>query len=163
MPGNSRSTHCTAKYKGSANLFAEVWDISMETPYGDYTYTGGHRLWHAPEGMPRSYIPDNEGLVIGELPNGLLPNRHFSLWPYSHIHDPRLRLEDEYILIEANPNMPPFKIGTFNPRGWSTYWLDGMFFEKLSPLTGIWSIRAMNVMWKYTVTAISSNWRAWDH
>jgi hypothetical protein len=60
------------KYKGSPNLFAEVPEISIPTPYGDYHYLGGHRLWYAPEAMPRSYIPDGEGLVITELPDGLI-------------------------------------------------------------------------------------------
>ena len=189
------------KYKGSRNLFAEVPEISMPTPFGDYTYSGGHRLWHAPEAMPRSYIPDSEGLLTSELPNGLildgktepasgihkcieirldpdqpeatlihtvtneglwevelapwaltmfrlggtaiipiraadnpssrlLPNRHFSLWPYSHVHDPRFYLEDEFIIVKASPDMPPFKVGTFNPLGWSAYWLDGILFRK---------------------------------
>lgn len=189
------------RYKGSGNLLAEVPGISVPTPYGDYHYLGGHRLWHAPEGNPRSYIPDEEGLVIAELPHGiildgrvepatgiqkrleihvdpdqprvtlthtlsnkglwpaelspwaitmlhlggtailpirggdglaedLLPNRHFSLWPYSHIQDPRLHLEDEFIVVRPRPGLPPFKIGTFNARGWTAYWLGDVLFLK---------------------------------
>ncbi len=189
------------KYKGSPNLFAEVPEISIPTPYGDYHYLGGHRLWYAPESMPRSYIPDGEGLAVSELPDGLildgrtepgtgihkrievrlnpdqpevtlthilineglwevelspwaltmfrlggtvilpaqadnhtsddlLPNRHFSLWPYSRINDPRLHLDDEFILVKAKFDSPAFKIGTFNPRGWMAYWLDGILFRK---------------------------------
>ena len=41
------------------------------TPYGDYYFRGGHRIWHAPEAMPRTYIPDGE-LQITELPDGVL-------------------------------------------------------------------------------------------
>jgi hypothetical protein len=189
------------KYKGSDNLFAEVPDISIATAYGDYHYLGGHRLWHAPESMPRSYIPDGEGLVASDLPDGLvldgrvepatgirkrieihvdpeeprvtlthtlvneglweaelspwaitmfrlggtamlpnladetsteglLPNRRFSLWPYSHIGDPRLQLEDGFIVIRPKRGLPPFKIGTFNPRGWTAYWLGDVLFRK---------------------------------
>lgn len=188
-------------YKGGPNLFAEVPGISVPTPYGDYHYLGGHRLWQAPESMPRSYIPDDEGLSISDLPDGLIldgpierlteirkrieihldahrpkvtldhtlinegtaevelapwaltmfrlagtailpiqaagaprnelvPNRHFSLWPYSHIDDPRLHLEDDFILVRAKRQLPPFKIGTLNPLGWSAYWLDGVLFRK---------------------------------
>jgi len=188
-------------YKGSPNLLAEVPDVALPTPYGNYRYLGGHRLWHAPESMPRSYIPDSDGLAITELPDGvmldgktepatgihkriairldpdqprvalthtlvnqghwkvelspwaltmmrlggtailpsqtgastpedLLPDRHFSLWPYTHLHDPRLHLEDEFILVEAKSDLPPFKIGTFNPQGWVAYWLDGVLFRK---------------------------------
>jgi hypothetical protein len=47
------------RYKGSVNLLASVPEISIPTPYGDYHYMGGHRLWYAPEAMPRSYMPDN--------------------------------------------------------------------------------------------------------
>lgn len=191
------------RYKGSPNLFAELPEISVPTPYGDFHYMGGHRLWHAPEAMPRSYIPDKDGLTISDLPHGLLldgkpeaatgihkcielhlnpdqstvvlthtlineglwevqlspwaltmfrlggtvilpmqggndaheegsllPNRHFSLWAYSHLNDPRLHLEDEWILLNAKPGFPPFKIGTFTPQGWIAYWLDGILFRK---------------------------------
>ncbi len=189
------------RYKGSPNLFAEVPDISIPTPLGDYHYFGGHRLWHAPEAMPRSYVPDGEGLVASEVPDGLildgkrepatgiqkrieirlhpdqpkvtlthtlineglwevelapwaltmfrlggtailptqaannivddlLPNRHFSLWPYSRLNDSRLHLEDEFIVIKAKHDMPPFKIGAFNHQGWVAYWLDGILFRK---------------------------------
>ena len=189
------------KYKGSANLLAEVPEIAIPTPYGDYHYLGGHRLWHSPESIPRTYIPDAEGLDVSELPDGLvldgrpeagtgihkrieiyldpdeakvtlahtltnegmwdvelapwtitmfrlggvailpnradehgseslLPDRHFSLWPYSQLHDPRLRLEDEFILISAKRDLPPFKIGTFNPVGWTAYRLGDLLFRK---------------------------------
>jgi hypothetical protein len=188
-------------YKGAPNLFAEVPGISVPTPYGDYHYLGGHRLWHAPESMPRSYIPDGDGLTVSEIPSGLildgkvepltgihkriqiglgpdparvtlthtlinegpgevelapwaltmfrlggtailparviggpsndlLPDRHFSLWPYTRIIDPRLHLEDDFLLVAAKPDLPPFKIGTLNPQGWSAYWLDGILFRK---------------------------------
>ena len=189
------------RYKGSGNLLAEVPGITVPTPYGDYRYLGGHRLWHAPEGNPRSYIPDGEGLVVSDLPHGiileggvepptgiqkrleiyvdpentrvtlthtlsnrglwpaelgpwaitmlrlggaailpihggegvaenLLPNRHFSLWPYSHIDDPRLHLDDGFIVVRPRPGLPPFKIGTFNAEGWMAYWLGDVLFRK---------------------------------
>src|SRR6266545_3510627 len=189
------------KYKGSPNLFAEVPEISTPTPYGQYHYFGGHRLWYAPEAMPRSYLPDNAGLTISELPDSLildgktetatgihkrievhlnpdqpqitlthtltneelwdvelapwaltmfrlggtailpiqventnmdelLPDRHFSLWSYSQINDPRLHFEDKFIVIKAKTDLPPFKVGAFNPLGWIAYWLDGILFRK---------------------------------
>src|SRR5512143_3203254 len=55
------------KYKGSENLLAEVPEISVPTPLGDYHYLGGHRLWHAPEALPRSSVPDEEGLYVAQL------------------------------------------------------------------------------------------------
>lgn len=53
------------------NLFAEVPDKRWITPFGDYYIRGGHRLWSAPEDMPRSYMPDNEDLGVEELANGI--------------------------------------------------------------------------------------------
>ena len=188
------------QYKGSGNLLASIPQIAIPTPYGEYHYMGGHRLWYAPEAMPRSYIPDNDGVTVTELSDGvllqgkqevgtgirksieihldptgqvtlihtltneslwevelapwtitmfrlggtailpfqsetvdmdgLLPDRHIALWPYSKINDPRLRFEDGFIFLCAKPNQPLFKIGVFNPRGWLAYWNQGVLFRK---------------------------------
>lgn len=56
---------------GGENLFVEMPGRAWSTPQGVYRIRGGHRLWHAPEAYPRSYQPDNAGLVIEELPGGL--------------------------------------------------------------------------------------------
>jgi len=53
------------------NLLAEVPDLHWDTPYGKYSILGGHRLWHAPEAFPRTYIPDGSGLQVVES-NGSL-------------------------------------------------------------------------------------------
>ncbi|HEX7393838.1 MAG TPA: hypothetical protein VF313_02835, partial [Anaerolineaceae bacterium] len=58
---------------GKENLFADI-PTKVSTPYGDFFFRGGHRLWHAPETMPRTYIPDNEGLSIEELTDGVRLN-----------------------------------------------------------------------------------------
>lgn len=55
---------------GSENLFADIPN-EIVTPYGQFLFRGGHRLWHAPEAMPRSYIPDNEGLSVEKLGDGV--------------------------------------------------------------------------------------------
>lgn len=55
----------------SVNLLAEAPDLSWETPYGEYRIYGGHRLWHAPEAFPRTYLPDNDGLVVDEFEDGV--------------------------------------------------------------------------------------------
>jgi len=187
-------------YKGSGNLLAEVPGAAAETPYGQFRYLGGHRLWHAPESLPRTYIPDGDGLSVKQTadgvllegaleeptgirkrievhlnpdqpkvtlvhslqneglwdvelapwaismlrlggtailpirlddnPQGLLPNRRIALWPYTHLDDPRLKIEDEFIQLRGMPDLPPIKIGTFNPKGWTAYWLDGVLFRK---------------------------------
>jgi hypothetical protein len=187
---------------GKPNLLADISHIPpIATPYGDFHFRGGHRLWHAPEAMPRTYSPDigemtitdlpdgviletqtepgtgirkrieirlaadkpsatlthtliNDGLWPVELapwaitqfrlggtvilpmpvgnadPAGLLHNRQFSLWPYARINDPRLKLDDRFILFKADALLPPFKIGYFNSFGWIAYWVDDVLFRK---------------------------------
>lgn len=53
------------------NLLVEIPDERVETPYGPFYLRGGHRLWHSPEAFPRSYIPDNSGLQVEEIPGGV--------------------------------------------------------------------------------------------
>jgi hypothetical protein len=187
---------------GKPNLLADISHIPpISTPYGDYHFLGGHRLWHAPESLPRTYIPDGVETAITDLPDGvileaqtepgtgirkrieihlaadkpiatlkhtlindslwpvelspwaitqfrlggtvilpmpvgnadaagLLHNRQLSLWPYARINDPRLKLDDRFILFKADALLPPFKIGTFNSSGWLAYWVDGVLFRK---------------------------------
>ncbi len=187
---------------GKPNMLADISGTPhIPTPWGDFHFRGGHRLWHAPEAMPRTYAPDTGEMTITDLPDGviletqtepitgirkrigirlaadkpsatlthtlindglwpvelapwaitqfrlggtailpmpvgnadaagLLHNRQFSLWPYTRINDPRLKLDDEFILFKAEAALPPFKIGYFNPHGWMAYWLDGVLFRK---------------------------------
>ncbi|ODN43355.1 hypothetical protein [Piscirickettsia litoralis] len=44
---------------GGANIFADLGKTKATTSAGDFIFYGGHRLWHAPEAKPRSYLPDN--------------------------------------------------------------------------------------------------------
>ena len=189
------------RYKSSANLLASVPAISIPTPYGEYRYIGGHRLWYAPEAMPRSYVRDNDAVTVTELPDGILlqgkrevgtgiqksikihlhsgrprvilkhtlvneglwdvelapwkitlfrlgstailpfqseivdvdgvlPDHRMALWPYSKINDPRLRFDDDFIFVSAKPDLPLFKVGVFNARGWIAHWNQGILFRK---------------------------------
>jgi len=45
---------------GEQNLFKEYPDLLGLTGGEEWNIFGGHRLWHAPEVMPRTYAPDNE-------------------------------------------------------------------------------------------------------
>ena len=57
---------------GKPNLLADISDRPpVPTPYGDFHFLGGHRLWHAPENMPRTYIPDSD-ITITELSDGVM-------------------------------------------------------------------------------------------
>jgi len=186
---------------GKPNLFADMGSGVQSTPYGDFYFHGGHRLWHSPEALPRTYVPDNQNATVSETPGGLrfdhpaetwthiaksleirlnqsrpqvilrhelrndgawgvelapwaltmlrqggvgifpqpqgnidstglLANRQLTIWPYTRLQDPRLVLRDDCILVKANPDLPPIKIGYFNPHGWQAYWIDGLLFVK---------------------------------
>jgi hypothetical protein len=56
---------------GKPNMFADMGREGVETPHGTFYFRGGHRLWHSPEAMPRTYIPDNEGATVSEIPGGV--------------------------------------------------------------------------------------------
>jgi hypothetical protein len=45
---------------GGENILGEAPDVEVKTDYGVWKARGGHRLWHAPEEMPRTYVPDND-------------------------------------------------------------------------------------------------------
>lgn len=59
--------------KGKSNLLVDPNpETPIPTPYGDFYFRGGHRLWHAPEAMPRTYAPDTGELKITDLPHGVI-------------------------------------------------------------------------------------------
>ena len=68
--------------KGKTNLFADLGNSPISTPYGDFYFRGGHRLWHAPEAMPRTYIPDNEGATLTEVKNGIRIEQPPEVWTH---------------------------------------------------------------------------------
>jgi hypothetical protein len=53
------------------NLLAEVPDLHWPTPFGEYFSHGGHRVALAPEALELSYVPDNTGLFVEEMPAGV--------------------------------------------------------------------------------------------
>lgn len=53
------------------NQLAEVPNLNVNTPYGVFRFLGGHRLWHSPEAMPRTYIPDTTGLQVEKFEKSL--------------------------------------------------------------------------------------------
>jgi hypothetical protein len=50
-------------FVGEDNLLSEIPEASVKTELGVWKPWGGHRLWTAPEAMPRSYSPDNEAVA----------------------------------------------------------------------------------------------------
>jgi hypothetical protein len=53
------------RFNGGNNLFAELPDFVTKRPDGSlFHFYGGHRLWHAPENMPRTYELDDGPVEI---------------------------------------------------------------------------------------------------
>jgi hypothetical protein len=65
---------------GKSNLFVDLGDMSQATAYGEYYFRGGHRLWHSPEAMPRSYLPDHDSATISEIPGGVRIDQAAEPW-----------------------------------------------------------------------------------
>lgn len=60
------------RIRGGENLFAELPDFVTRRPDGrDFHFRGGHRLWHAPESMPRTYALDDEPVEIIQTEDSL--------------------------------------------------------------------------------------------
>lgn len=53
------------------NIFAEIPDVAIRTELGNYHYFGGHRLWFAPKVQSQVYFPDNHGVTVTEIKDGL--------------------------------------------------------------------------------------------
>jgi hypothetical protein len=49
---------------GKANQFVEIESDLGQVGGEEWRQYGGHRLWHAPEGKPRSYFPDNGPIKV---------------------------------------------------------------------------------------------------
>ncbi|MBI5353822.1 MAG: hypothetical protein HZB50_14360 [Chloroflexi bacterium] len=58
---------------GGENLLAELPDFVTEHPgVGIFHFYGGHRLWHAPEEINRTYLPDDAPVNISSIEGGYL-------------------------------------------------------------------------------------------
>ena len=51
-------------FAGGDNLLGWVPETVVKTDLGEWRPWGGHRLWSAPEHMPRSYSPDNDPVDV---------------------------------------------------------------------------------------------------
>lgn len=59
-----------------------------------------------------------------------LPDRQVTLWPYSNLHDPRLRVTSKYLFFHGAHITDAFKVGSFCDQGWLAYAIDGLVFKK---------------------------------
>lgn len=53
------------------NIFAEAPEAAIRTALGEYHYFGGHRLWFTPKIQAQVYFPDNHGVTVKEVTNGV--------------------------------------------------------------------------------------------
>jgi hypothetical protein len=59
------------KFTDGENIFAELPDFVVECPgSGTFHSYGGHRLWHAPEELSRTFLPDDSPVEICPIENG---------------------------------------------------------------------------------------------
>ncbi|RLI02720.1 hypothetical protein DRO38_03615 [Candidatus Bathyarchaeota archaeon] len=62
---------------------------------------------------------------------GLLPDRHITIWPYTDLSDKRLTFTNDFIFIRQDPEVEsPVKIGTMANPSWTAYWVEGVAFVK---------------------------------
>lgn len=58
-------------FSGGTNILGELGPESVnKTEFGDWHPWGGHRLWAAPEALPRSYWPDNDPVKVETVGTG---------------------------------------------------------------------------------------------
>lgn len=65
-------------------------------------------------------------------PDGVLPNRRLTLWPYTDINSPYIDWGNHFIQVHARVKNGPLKIGFPNPAGWLAYVVDQTLFVKLA-------------------------------
>jgi hypothetical protein len=58
-------------FTGGENQFYENPDFLGKTTGDDYRGYGGHRLWHAPEAVPRTKMPDNDPVAASAVEGGM--------------------------------------------------------------------------------------------
>jgi hypothetical protein len=113
-----------------------------------------HRVtWHGEQPMEFSPWAITQlrlgGLAILPLSEseGLQPNRNLVFWSYSQIHDERLELHDDLILLHGRADRRAFKIGNRNTLGWVACSLGNALFVKrfLSDPKGMYPDMGCNV------------------
>ncbi|HHW48130.1 MAG TPA: hypothetical protein GXX14_05875, partial [Clostridiaceae bacterium] len=65
---------------GKENEFCEVEDQVGTTGGDEWKIYGGHRLWHSPEVMPRTYMPDNSKIEWKKKKNGVKLSQPVEPW-----------------------------------------------------------------------------------
>lgn len=58
-------------FSGGENMLYEDPSALGKTGGGEWRLYGGHRLWHAPEHLVRTYLPDNSPVEVREIAGGI--------------------------------------------------------------------------------------------
>ncbi len=67
----------------------------------------------------------------GTHPEMLAPTNPLVMWAFTDLSDPRWTLLKRHMVLRQDPDNPvPQKLGTFNPRAWGAYLLNGELFLK---------------------------------
>jgi hypothetical protein len=143
-------------FAGGQNLFHAYPETLGKTGGKEWQNYGGHRLWHAPEAMPRTYWPDNDpvktewdGKTLRLIPsaetgNGIQKEIEVTMDPKENsvklVHriinlnqmgDPRWTWGTKYIQLQQDPAAKTKqKIGILNKQAWAAYYLNGELFIK---------------------------------
>jgi len=59
-------------YIEEKNIFKQFPDQMGKIKSDEWLTFGGHRLWHAPESVPRTYYPDMEPVLVQEINQGFV-------------------------------------------------------------------------------------------
>lgn len=78
-----------------------------------------------------AYLPQRRGPVDDD---GVLPNRHLVLWPYTDLSSPEITVRRDLVTVEASERKAKSKIGVSNRRGWTAYARDDQVFVKWAAL-----------------------------
>jgi hypothetical protein len=78
-----------------------------------------------------AYLPQRREPVDDD---GVLPNRHLVLWPYTDLSSSEITVRSDVITIEASDRPAKLKIGVSNRRGWIAYVRGTELFVKWAAL-----------------------------
>jgi len=76
--------------------------------------------------LPQQRVPADE--------DGVLPNRHIVLWPYTDLSMPEVTISQEQVTVFASDRSSKSKVGLPNRAGWIAYALGDEVFVKWSAL-----------------------------
>ncbi|MDD3244431.1 MAG: hypothetical protein PHD32_12050, partial [Eubacteriales bacterium] len=80
---------------GGPNMFVE---LGYDKDNAAYQLMGGHRLWHSPEAMPRSYELDNAPVFWEEIENGIRTVQKPEPWAQTQ-KEMEITMEDDAPLV----------------------------------------------------------------